>query len=172
MENVSSYIMFFIIVEFPVNKEGLIYWKQTRKKNPSDVLPHALQEDLDALSSVLLYSRFTLHMYASSMGRIRLPGECLSQRIPFRSHSARLISLPEHHVRDHVVFLTFWLNFFHECPAGSSSAVWHHVLLCLSGPYAASHQSTRSSYQRQTVWIPSSDTTEKLLVYRFQWTDC
>lgn len=160
------------MLNFQLIRKGWYTENKHEKKNPSDVLPHALQEDLDALSSVLLYSRFTLHMYASSMGRIRLPGECLSQRIPFRSHSARLISLPEHHVRDHVVFLTFWLNFFHECPAGSSSAVWHYVLLCLSGPYAASHQSTRSSYQHQTVWIPSSDTTEKLLVYQFQWTDC
>lgn len=78
----------FIIVEFPVNKEGLIYW---RKKNPSDVLPHALQENLDALSSVLLYSCFHSSHVCLKYGYCisACPSNANVSAFLFRSHAAR-----------------------------------------------------------------------------------
>lgn len=52
------------------------WYTEKKKKSPSDVLPHVLQENLDALSSVLLYSCFHSSHVCLKYGNIRLPGEC------------------------------------------------------------------------------------------------
>lgn len=47
-----------------------------KKKKSSDVLPHALEENLDALLSVLLYSCFHFPRLCLKYRYICLNGEC------------------------------------------------------------------------------------------------
>lgn len=72
MENVSSYIMFLILLNFQLIRKC---WYAEKKKS-SDVLPHALEENLDALSSMLLYSCFHFLRLCLKYRYICLPGEC------------------------------------------------------------------------------------------------
>lgn len=103
-----------------------------KKKMSSDVLPHALEENLDALSFVLLYSCFHFPCVCLTFRYICLPEECQYQRIPLLLHNARqTFPLCEHyqcHGRDHDFKLN--LTFSTRRPAKSP----RHLLLCLSGP--------------------------------------
>lgn len=136
----------FILVEFPVNKEGLVYWKIHQMFFPM------LNERIWMLSRLCCcIAVHTFHMYASSMGISACLKNASVSAFHFFFHTMlnRHFSLLEH-CQYHVGIILYSDSFdhlFHERSAGSSSALWHDVLLCLSEPYAASHWSPCSSNQ-------------------------
>ena len=120
MENVSSYIMFLVLLNFQSTdfQDGLVNWKRihhtffpTRESGCSR----------SPCGCIAVVSPVCLHG-----GRVSLPEKCSRQCIPPLSLSAR------------------------QTYSDAWSLSWRHVLLCLRGPHVASYWSLcRSNFNRQ-----------------------
>lgn len=106
MENVSSYIMFFIIVKFPVNKEELIYWK----KNPSVVFPVLFRRIWMPSRLCCCRTVFTLHVFASSMGTSACSDSASAFHFIYTRLERHLLDRPQRVVGITLCSDIFWLN--------------------------------------------------------------
>lgn len=150
----------FIIVDFPVDKDELIYWKE--KKIHQMFFP-MLFERIWMLSSLCCrITIFALHMYASSVGTSACTKNANISAFLFNHTTLDgrfdLLDHCQHPSRDHVVFWVFSLSLIFS----TSILQDHHVLLCLCGPYVATHWPPHFSCQCQAVCVPSYGQTQKL----------
>ncbi len=159
----------FIIVKFPVIKEGLIYWEKNKNKNKKTTMRCSSRCSREFVCSLVcaVIAVFTLHVYASSLGWSTYPKNANVSQF-HRSHNAKQIfSLLEHlrhPCRDHVVYWHVSLQFTWVSTA-PSSAVWHDLLLCLSRPYGAPHwsgpHSTKPSESTVQLWVSHFHRTDR-----------
>lgn len=117
----------FIIVEFPVNKEGLVYWK--KKKNHHQMFFPMFFKRIWMLSRLCCWiAVFTLHMYASSMGIPACPENANVGAFHFvHTMLDRRFHLLEHcqyHGRDHVAFWHFCLKLTLSCRIIICGVAW------------------------------------------------